>query len=179
MASRATCAISTAAKLKGWRRLCVAEDHAQQIVEVMGDAAGQRAEGFHLLRLAQLRFEVAALGDILEGAVYARNAAIAVALQLTMIGDVLGGAVAGDDARFDIEVAALGQGEIYLLVIVVAILGVEIARIVQHARHVLRRVDAEDAIHLVRPPHRAARFVETPGADLGDVLRFVEPLEQQ
>ena len=34
--------------------LAVAEDRAQQIVEVVGDAAGQPAHRFHLLRLAEL-----------------------------------------------------------------------------------------------------------------------------
>ena len=39
------------------RQLDVADDRAEDVVEVVRDAAGERAEGFHLLRLAQLRFE--------------------------------------------------------------------------------------------------------------------------
>nr|GFD57923.1 hypothetical protein [Tanacetum cinerariifolium] len=34
----------------------VAGDHLQHVVEVVGDAAGQAADGFQLLRLAQLFF---------------------------------------------------------------------------------------------------------------------------
>jgi hypothetical protein len=40
------------------------DDH-QQVVEVVRNAARQAANGFHLLRLAQLQFQVAALADIL------------------------------------------------------------------------------------------------------------------
>ena len=43
----------------------VARDHHQQIVEVVRDAAGQAADGFHLLRLPQLLLQGAALGDVL------------------------------------------------------------------------------------------------------------------
>ena len=49
----------------------VAQDHRQDVVEVMRDAAGQRADGFHLLRLQQLAFQchppglgLLALGDV-------------------------------------------------------------------------------------------------------------------
>ncbi len=37
------------------RHLAEAVDNAQQIVEVVSDAAGQPADGFHLLRLSELR----------------------------------------------------------------------------------------------------------------------------
>jgi hypothetical protein len=40
----------------------VAEDALQDVVEVVRDAAGELADGFHLLRLAQLRLELRALG---------------------------------------------------------------------------------------------------------------------
>ena len=39
-----------------------ADDHRQQIVEVVGDAAGQLAERFHLLALAQLVLRLGQLG---------------------------------------------------------------------------------------------------------------------
>ena len=42
----------------------VAGDHHEQIVEVVGDAAGEAADRFHLLRLAQLLLEGAAFGDV-------------------------------------------------------------------------------------------------------------------
>ena len=46
------------------QELRVAGDHHQQIVEVVGDAACETSDGFHLLRLAQLLFESAAFGDV-------------------------------------------------------------------------------------------------------------------
>ena len=42
----------------------VAADDGQQVVEVVRHAAGQPADGFHLLRLAQLVFQLAALGHV-------------------------------------------------------------------------------------------------------------------
>ena len=38
----------------GQQQLAVAQNHGQQIVEVVRDAAGQPADGFHLLRLLKL-----------------------------------------------------------------------------------------------------------------------------
>ena len=46
------------------QQLGVAEDRGQEIVEVVGDAAGELADRIHLLRLDQLRFELPAFGDI-------------------------------------------------------------------------------------------------------------------
>ena len=46
----------------------VAENRRQDVVEVVGHAAGQGAEGVHLLRLPQLLFELLALGDVDDGA---------------------------------------------------------------------------------------------------------------
>ncbi len=43
----------------------VTQNHHQKIVEIVSDASGETADGFHLLRLAQLLFEGAALGDVL------------------------------------------------------------------------------------------------------------------
>ena len=45
-------------------KLAVAEDRRQQVVEVVRHAAGQLADGFHLLRLPELRLERLALADI-------------------------------------------------------------------------------------------------------------------
>ncbi len=42
----------------------IADDDRQQIVEVMGDAAGQLADGLELLRLAQLFLELHPLSDV-------------------------------------------------------------------------------------------------------------------
>jgi hypothetical protein len=40
----------------------------EKVVEVMGDAAGQLADGIHFLRLQELVFELSAFADIEEGA---------------------------------------------------------------------------------------------------------------
>ena len=45
------------------RQLAVAEDGRQDVVEVVRDAAGERADRLELLRLAQLLFEPLALGS--------------------------------------------------------------------------------------------------------------------
>ena len=42
----------------------VADDGRQDIVEIMGHASGQDADGFHFLRLAQLFFQFLALGNV-------------------------------------------------------------------------------------------------------------------
>src|SRR6266446_441089 len=44
--------------------LGVSADDGEEIVEVVGDAAGEAADGFHFLRLTELIFEDAALGDV-------------------------------------------------------------------------------------------------------------------
>jgi hypothetical protein len=43
-----------------------ARDHGEHVVEVMGDAAGQLSDRFHLLGLDQLLFGDAALGDVAD-----------------------------------------------------------------------------------------------------------------
>jgi len=46
------------------QQFSVTADHAQQIVEVVGHASGEAAQGFHFLRLKKLRFEFALLGPV-------------------------------------------------------------------------------------------------------------------
>src|SRR6516162_4979476 len=48
----------------------MADDHRKQVVEVVCNPAGQLAHGLHLLRLAQLHFQLALLGHVL---CHARN----------------------------------------------------------------------------------------------------------
>ena len=48
------------------QKLGVAFDDHQKIVEVVRDAAGKAADGFHFLRLAELIFEELALADVLR-----------------------------------------------------------------------------------------------------------------
>ena len=52
---------AAAAADMGERHLSIAEDRADVVVEVVRDATGQCADGFHAAGLLQLRFEVAAL----------------------------------------------------------------------------------------------------------------------
>jgi hypothetical protein len=54
----------------------VAVDHRQQVVEVVGDAAGQPSHGFHLLRVTQLRFELLRRRDVDVAAEHPHQAAV-------------------------------------------------------------------------------------------------------
>ena len=45
----------------------VAAHDGQEVVEIMRHAAGELADGFHLLRLAELGLQPAAFGDVAEG----------------------------------------------------------------------------------------------------------------
>ena len=49
----------------------------QDVVEVVGDAAGELADGFHLLRVAELRLELALTGDVAADAEDRRDLAVA------------------------------------------------------------------------------------------------------
>ena len=49
--------------------------HAEQVVEVVRDSAGQAPDGFHFLRLAQLIFELLLVGNILDSRKNTRYAA--------------------------------------------------------------------------------------------------------
>ena len=60
--------------LDAGRELRLHQHHRQDVVEVVGDAAGELADRLHLLGLAQLRFEGDALGDV--GGVGVHHAAV-------------------------------------------------------------------------------------------------------
>jgi hypothetical protein len=47
---------------------CITQDGCENIVKIVRNTAGQGTNGFHLLRLTQLRFEPLALGDVPPGA---------------------------------------------------------------------------------------------------------------
>jgi len=47
------------------QQITVAEHGGEDVVEIMRDAAGERADGLHFLRLPKLVFEGAAFGDVL------------------------------------------------------------------------------------------------------------------
>ena len=46
--------------------LAVAGDDGQQVIEIVRHAAGQHPHGFHLLRLAELLFQAAAAGNVVQ-----------------------------------------------------------------------------------------------------------------
>ena len=45
-----------AGRIRGFEEIGISQDRLQQIVEIMGDAAGHLADHFHLLRLMRARF---------------------------------------------------------------------------------------------------------------------------
>ena len=45
-------------------QVAVAEDRREEIVEVVSDAAGERADRLHLLHLAEVLFQPALVGDV-------------------------------------------------------------------------------------------------------------------
>src|SRR5437879_8110863 len=47
-------------------QLTVSLDHGEKIIEIMSDTTSQPANGFHLLRLAQLLFKSTPFGDVLR-----------------------------------------------------------------------------------------------------------------
>jgi len=49
------------------RQLGKTYDRGEDVVEVVGDPAGERAQGLHLLGLAELGFEFLPLGDVARG----------------------------------------------------------------------------------------------------------------
>ena len=60
-------AISEVALLDAPRNQIVrAHDHAQHVIEIVGDAAGELAERFHLLRLPELALDLLAPGDLFD-----------------------------------------------------------------------------------------------------------------
>ena len=60
--ARAAGPTSSASSMLVFEQRRLALDHGQQVVEIVSHAAGQLADGFHLLRLPQLRLETGALG---------------------------------------------------------------------------------------------------------------------
>ncbi len=56
----------------------VAKNRGEQIIEVMGDAAGELTDRLELLRLAQLRLERAAFGDVHDDAEQVRRMTVGV-----------------------------------------------------------------------------------------------------
>ena len=66
----------------------IAGDDRQQIVEIVRDAAGQLADGFHLLRLTQLCLELQAIADVGDAAANQDAARVGQARQSDLARDV-------------------------------------------------------------------------------------------
>ena len=77
-----------------------AEDRGQQIVEVVGDAAGELADGLHFLRLTELRFEGLPLADVDADAEEPNGGAQRVVEHPTASGQPMDAAVGPDGPAF-------------------------------------------------------------------------------
>ena len=156
-------------------QLAVAFDDGEQVVEVVGHAAGQPAHRFHLLRLAELLFQSAPLGDVLGDHLEALEVALVIAQSAAAEphGDGL--------AIFALPASLHAFDAVFLLVIAdhaVALsrIGVDIVSqikrqqlisgvVTQHGNQ--RRIHVEEAIlhaGAVDPVHRALH--------LGAIARF-------
>ena len=51
-------------RLKHLHQFRLADDHAEDVVEIVGDAAGKGADRLHFLRLDELLFQKAGFGDV-------------------------------------------------------------------------------------------------------------------
>ena len=73
-----------------FHKLDAGDDAGEQVVEVVGDAAGQLAEGIHLLRLQQLLFGTRALGHLMGQLAGGGGDLLPLgALTVALLGDVL------------------------------------------------------------------------------------------
>ena len=89
-----------------------AEDHGEDVVEVMGHAAGEATHRVHLLGLEELALEVLALGDVDDRANHAARDASFVAGHLTLEVDVAEPAAGGDNVEVEpiVELGSQGGG---------------------------------------------------------------------
>ena len=165
-------------------QLDVAEDRLQQVVEVVGDAAGQRADGLHLLRLAQLVFQAAplgfaplSLGEVMDDARHAGGRAAVRSVHVAAgRGDPPHLSVGAPDAALDAPFALRGDGLPEAEVDRLAILGQHVLQQLLPRPRRARLLVAEDEV--VERSAVAGVFlqVELPGADAAGLQREGEPL---
>jgi hypothetical protein len=120
-----------------------AGDPHQQVVEVVRDAARERADGLELLRVVKLRLELAVLGDVLGDPGNAANVAVVVLDGIRAVPDPPHRLVRPDDAVLLVERIAVQQVDVALL----------------HARPIVR-VD-----HLLPRARRVRHFAHGPSPD--------------
>ena len=169
----------------GAGHLDVAEDGRQQVVEVVGDAAGEAADALHLLGLQELRFEPLALGDVLHHAEHADRLAAIVGVGLPLRGHPprlvvrrvrVGDGVVADHPELDVERQALGDGVPHRVVEAGAVLGMDQLEEDLEAQRLAALHHVEDAGGVAGPAHGVVLQVQVPGADLAAVERHAEAL---
>src|ERR1700730_17792355 len=79
----------------------IADDHAEQIVEVMRHAAREVADRLHLSRLRQLLLGDTLLGDVLDDADHLRRLSLGIAKYSGALMDPANGPVGPDDTVID------------------------------------------------------------------------------
>ena len=79
----------------------VAENRRQEVVEVVGNAAGQAPDALHLLGLLQLLLEGSSLGDVLNQAVVGDGRAVRAQPQNRRVADPTDGPVLAADAMLE------------------------------------------------------------------------------
>ena len=160
------------------QQLGEALDDRQQVVEVVGDAAGQPADGFHLLGVAQLVLEVALRRDVGDDAGDLHRAAAGADAYLGAVAHPADRAVGTDDAvLLARRMARLQPGDGPFKDR--AVLGVdEVAPGLQAAQQLVRR-QARDLLHdrrevAVAPDAGAVRFgaPQTVGHRSHDAAKF-------
>src|SRR5581483_9227977 len=151
---------------RGECQLGVRTDDGQGVVEIVGDAGGQAPDGLGLLRMPQLRLELAALPDVLYGADETPRLALCVADKGAAAADPADLAGRSDDPVLEIVRAALLErrpdGGMHRRPVVVVDARFEF---LDRAGEAVGR-HADDAVRFGRPDH-AARAVELddPAAD--------------
>ena len=145
--SRSGCAEASS----GARRqpACVAGDDRQEVVEVMGDPAGQLPDGLHLLRLGEPGGDLLALGDVGDDAAQALDAAVGVAGDGDDVAHLPDVSVGRDHPVQQLEVLALA-GRLHEGERRQPILGVH-QRHPEPGLHPLRRADSPAASPRGRP----------------------------
>ena len=157
------------------RKLRKAGNRCQRVVQVVRDPARQPANRLHLLRLAQLVFEQAPVGDVLHGADHADGRAAGVALHVGAFVHPADRAVAAHDAVLDVVRRGAGLRRLGGLAHGVAIVLVHKLEKVRRCSGKFVGRNAEDPVRF-RGPFEHVRSIELrdPAADVRDLLRLLE-----
>ena len=151
-------------------------DDGEDVVKIVRHAAGQLADGFHFLRLAQLLAQLAAFGDVHNDAANLDQLAVGIRNDFALFTHVAFLAARENDAMFEIEGLAAFQGVTDGGGNARAVIGVNGTKEAIGGHRNLAGFEAEDAEGFVRP----AEFVgvdvlqifeiEFPTAEMSDAL---------